>query len=161
MLTYSIIISVEFISGKLTYVKREDLKIIFNGMMAKYMSKTEYTYVPATAGGSGFSTEDTIHQQSTFRQQPKHSRHRNKSGPKQQQSKPTVQPTETKPTQEELLADLVKKVNNIEGMIQDAQSAYKSSTFGADIFPQNLLLKQDQRKLFERYASAGNPSPTQ
>ena len=105
----------EFIRGKLTDVEREDLKIIFDGMMAKYMSRTEYTYIP-----SGFATEGTIHQQ-------KPSRHWNKSGPKQQQSKQGGQPAEAKPTQEELPADLLIKVNSIEGMIQNAQTAYKSS----------------------------------
>lgn len=158
----------EFIRRKLADIKREDLKILFNEMVATYMSKTDYMYVPPATGGSA-------QQQATFsRQQSKPSKHQNKSGkpqfgrkktvifrPRQHQPKPTGQPPEAKPTQEEQIAELLKKVTNMEGMMQAAQTAYKSSTFGSDIFQPNLFsqFKRDPSNLFGRYAPTDIPSP--
>ena len=111
--------------------------------------KTDYTYVPPASGSN-------VQQQAkSSKQQSKPSKHQNKPG-KQHPPKSTGQPHEAKTTLEDQVADLLKKVNNIEGMMQDSQAAYKASTFGADILQPNLFpqFKLDPWTLFGRYGTS-------
>lgn len=115
-------------------------------------TRTEYRYNPAAAASH------TQQQTKSSKQQSKASRHQTKSG-KQNQPKAAVPPPPVKKTLDEQVELLLKKVSNIEGIIEAAQTSYKASNFGADILQQNPLsneIKTDPRGMFDRYGTYMN-----
>ena len=113
-------------------------------MVATY--KTDYTYVPPTAGSSAQQ------QAKSGKQQSKSGKHQSKA--KHHQAKPPIPPSVAKTTLEEQVELLLKEVSSIKDMIQAVQASYKASNFGADILQPNLFsqeFKPDPRNLFGRY----------